>query len=551
MKLKNTIKIILVFAMLFLPIIFLSGCDSTMRHSSLEITGASFSLYTRNPGDIQNRDQVWRMIVSRKGPAQHFIFTTQDGQVFTSRYGVLYLDDFELDVVHTFTIQGLKNNGELSNSITRSVRLTSLDAPMKVQIQNLEANNGRDAVLTWDINNPKGMALSYNLTFSDNNTGEQLAHDWAVSSSMSFSDLRRRLENQINTPSVLNIAIRTELWTTPSVISTDGVYQLYLPSQFTTDTPTLDVGKVQNPTNVHFDNYIIRWTNQGGHFPRVFRENGSGIIFNNDDATLLGVSHFASQSAEPHTSNFSIAVTAYNPRVTPLGGNIYRIYVETPATADQTLNVQLNHFITDAPTNVRIQGNNIVWDSTAPNGTAYWISIGEGTARRTSFTRNQRSLSLMDVHTRLNDWNPPSNLDDTILDFRIQAGGSGIATVSINGSDGVFDFFRHSEQSLTTSQSRIRLMSIAAPRNVVHDIENRTISWSPVFGASGYRLFFYRGQWGSSFEGIVQLTPNITYSAQHVQGAVAIYVVAFSAFSLTTIGGITTLYVSSVYRINL
>ncbi|MDE7107484.1 MAG: hypothetical protein K2O39_04095 [Clostridiales bacterium] len=329
------------------------------------------------------------------------------------------------------------------------------------------------------------------------------------------------------------------------------IIELKLPSDFSEQSVNLYASAMTNPSNLRwdFDGFdehgtyaYVKWDGAVANYKyRVMVQyvNGHWSGRGAEKGASYGVVEFDRTKG---TGDYTVQVEPECDDIDFIGqdndakSTTYSFYLPQPIT--ESLHFRINQTVIDPPKNVRIEGDNIVWDA-AEHAKYYVVSLSCG-EDGTNFSSDTAQLPLQTIYDR-------AVVGHTVRqgDFDISVSAYVIDPVlaSFENDLPVINSYRYSESGVDCP-NKLRLKSIPAVGNVTVDYDNQTISWDPVAEATSYTVTVYYGT--SAYN--MSVGNNTQFTWDDDRDCKEIIIMATCGYSVTDDDGVVTLNVPSVYK---
>lgn len=329
------------------------------------------------------------------------------------------------------------------------------------------------------------------------------------------------------------------------------VLEFNLPSDLSEQSVNFYAGTMSNPTNIrwntdeweeHPDWLGVKWDGAVSYYRywvKVDYPEGysSGTVTEAGESTsLIHVSY------GDKTGDYTVSVIPKYDDFNYLGKDensvTYMFYLQPDVT--ETLSFHVNQTVLKTPTNIRVEGENIVWD--AVEYTDYYsIGLEDGT-QEIYVSSETAQVSLQEFFERAYEANYDG--DFSII---VKAYGINRTIAGFENNVPVVNVYYYSEDAV--SSQKIKLKSIPTVQNVQIDYENSTVTWDDIAEATGYTVMFYR-EGGSGHGSTLGKTNQYTWN-DDISEYAEIVITASCEYQVTTENGVTTLYMPSSHRIQL
>lgn len=558
---KKVLLIIVIFTIALLSGVMFVSCGATPTSDESSdmptLQKSSFNIwYTFDDSDTG--EAYYNMTWKGENATEYKVVF--DGIETTAVEPKLSLNDFAADTVHTVVVTAIGENDTKSE-------------PVEVKFKGVKMAMPVDICFDEDANDFKWKGSDDNLTYRisceelelDSATGRpvysgKIKYALAPSNCLTLYDLREIYNNKnLNEHESFRIsALPYSLGLRFEYKNDTDIAEFLLPSDFSEQSINFYADKMTNPSNLRwdFDNFNahrdsanVKWEGAVSDFRYiVFVQGPDGDTRNS--GTLEGAS-------EGHVPFDYVTVTGdYNVTVEPTCNEFnfinedkaaksitYSFYLPQPIT--ETLHFHANQTVLNTPENVRIEGDNIVWDA-VDYAHHYYVHLacGEEVMLFESDSAHMSLNRIFDAAT-----NPFRRLATGDYDIKVMAYGLN-EVVSLEDNVPVINTYKYSEYSDTVPHA-LRLKSFSSAQNVKVDYDNRTIYWDDIPEATLYSVIFLRNSNNVLDHGTyVGKDTQYTWSDDITQyKEIGIY--AECEFKVIEKDGIVTIIVPSLYKVNI
>ena len=558
---KKLISLLAICILTLIGGIVFAACDTSSSSGAPEyqvntptLEKSSFSIRCASDGKgVMDYDLNWR---SQYATKYKVVCDGVETVVHDMRFS---LNGYSADEVHTVTVTALGQKDTQSEPVEVKFKGTKLDMPINVRLYGTTNSFGWkecEGTSTYAISCEE-LDLDI-MTSRPVGTGKIKSIN-VYNNSIDIYDLRSIFEildlYALQSFRVQALPYNGNLTVFDYKDDTD-VLEFSLPSDLSEQSVNFYLGQMSNPSNVRWDfegfedhpGYAtVKWDSVSSdyrykvlvHYP----DGHSGGIVTQKGETEGSVGF----DYRMDTGDYTVTIESMCDDFVFIGEDreakwvTYMFYM--PTKEAESVAFRINQTAMQAPANVRIVDDQIMWDA-VDNAGKYTVEVrcGEKVLYETSYTAQ---LSLQEVAGSVYFANDDLN---GYYDIRVLTDALEAEIVSLENGIPVINTYKDSEYSEPLI-GKLKLEVIPSVQNVRIDYENKTISWDAHPEASKYEIMFQRangGGYGTTINDDTQYSWN-----SDISDIVKITIKAICEYSYTVEDGVVTVKVPSTYTMEI